>query len=241
MKKEVDVIVLDDWEKTARYAAESIASEINCKKKFNLGLASGETMIPVYKELVKLYREKRVNFANVETFNLDEYPNVKKEDSFEYFLEKHFLDKVNLKKENQHFLQEKNLGDYEKLIKKAGGIDLCILGIGRNGHIAFNEPGSGFKSRTRKIKLREETRRVNKKFFKSLKETPKEALTVGVGTILDARKVLLVAFGSEKSQAICESLNARARLQWPASALQLHPNVKFVLDKQAGSKLRELR
>ena len=236
MKSDVEVFVLENKEKAARFAAELIASEIK-DKKLNLGLASGETMIPVYNELVTLYRKGSVSLSNAKTFSIDEYLGVRRRDSFRFFLEKNFLSKVNVKKENQSFV-DGSCRDYENKIKKSGGIDLMILGIGVNGHIAFNEPGSSVKSRARKIKLSYETRISKRKFFKSLKEVPNEAVTLGIANILDARKVFLIAFGKDKARAVGDTLNERVSERVPASTLQLNRSVSFVVDKSAASNLR---
>ena len=261
MKSKIKILIFENKNQAAKFAADLIASEISDpenmkfsgpstlknrkrvagKKKFNLCLAAGETMIPVYHELVKLHKEKKINFQNITTFNIDEYIGAKKENSFKYFLENNFLSFVNIKKENQHFLNENNFVKYEDEIKKDGGIDFLLLGIGQNGHIAFNEPQSNFKSRTRKINLHEETRRVNKKDFRNFNDVPKQAVTVGIGTILQARKIILIAFGKEKAQELYSSACEKSRVQCPASALQLHRDVTFIVDKVAASKLIQER
>jgi glucosamine-6-phosphate deaminase len=231
-KDGLKILQFEKESKAVDYVSNLIVNQIKKKPNSTLGLASGETMIPLYKKLVSLYNNKKINFSKVKTFCLDEYIGAKERDTFKFFLEKHFLSKVNVMKVNQNFLSaERYCKDYEKKIEKSHGIDLLILGIGRNGHIAFNEPGSRFNSRTRKVRLMEQTRKVNKKFFRNLKEVPKEALTIGIGTILDAREIILLAFGRSKARAIEASLSGRPRAQWPASALRNHKKVEFVVDK----------
>jgi len=227
----------------ARHVAEEVASEIRDGKKFNLGLAAGRTMIPIYSELVRLYGKGGVDFSNVRTFDIDEYLDDylerNKNKGFEFFLKKNFLSNVNVKESDQIFLREegdfkKSCKQYEKKILK-DRIDLLLLGIGRNGHIAFNEPGSSFKSKTRKVKLDRDTREVNKKLFEKLEDTPTHALTIGIGTILKSKKIVLIAFGRKKARAVARALIGRARTEVPASSLTKHKEVTFIVDKNAAS------
>ena len=232
----IEVIRKKNKKKVAEEAAKIVLQEIKKKQNLVLGLATGRTMIPFYNALVKLKKNEKISFTNVRTFNLDEYVGLGEKDkkSFRHFMEEYFFSKVDLKKENINFLDGKTKNfkkeclRYENKIKKSGGIDLQILGIGRNRHIAFNEPGSSIKSRTRKVRLPEETRKVN---FGSLKNAPKFALTVGISTILNSRKILLLAFGKEKKKAVQNSLQGKISSKMPASFLRLHKNVIFVVDE----------
>ena len=234
----INILKFENKDEAVEYIAKHIVKQIKNKPDSNLGLATGKTMIPLYKKLVYMYKKNKINFSKTRIFMIDEYIDVKEKNSFRYYLKEHFLSKVNVKEENQNFLsEESSCEDYEKKIKDFGGIDLMMLGIGRNGHIAFNEPGSLFSSRTRIVELKEETKRVKKKFFKNSKEFPNEALTIGIGTILEAREIILLAFGKEKARAIETALNGEPRVQYPASALQNHKKTKFIVDKFATSKL----
>ena len=206
------------------------------KRNLVLGLATGNTMIPFYQELVRYFKNGKISFTDVRTFNLDEYllsgDNKK---SLRFFMDKNLFNKIDIKKENIHFLNgladdiELECKNYEKEIKKAGGIDLQILGIGRNGHIGFNEPGSSFNSKTRKIKLSEMTLKDNK--------VGKYALTVGIATIMRAKKIILLANGKHKADAIAKSVRGKIYEKVPASILKKHKDVTFIIDKEAASKL----
>jgi glucosamine-6-phosphate deaminase len=217
MKTAPKTLIFPTKKQAANYAANLIAKQIKKKPSSVLGLATGKTMIPLYKALTS----KKINFSKVQTFNLDKYLDGKQ--TYKKFMEKHLFNKINIKKQNTHFPTK----NYEQELKK---IDLQILGIGRNGHIAFNEPGSFFNSMTRKVKLTAQTIRVNK--------SPPYALTMGIGTILKAKKIILLAFGKHKADAVARAINNEPTKKIPASALQFHKNVLFILDKQAAIKLK---
>ena len=217
----------------AKKAASILTDEIKRKPNLTLGIASGKTMIPFYRELVKLHKKKKISFSRIKCFMLDEYSGL---GGLKQFISKSFISKVDVKRENFNFLDGKSgnfnleCERYEKAIKKAGGIDLQILGIGRNGHIAFNEPGSGFQSLTRKVNLSESTIRDNGKI-------PKTALTMGIKTIMKARKIILLAIGESKAEAVNGAIRGGISENLPASVLQKHRNTVFILDKQAGRLL----
>ncbi len=224
------VIILKD-KKQASSKVEKIVSDLVKKNPSAvLGLATGKTMIPLYKNLIK----QNLDFSKVKTFNLDEYVGLKTTNrkSFHYFMNKHLFSKININKKNIHF-PGANFKKYEKEIKKEK-IDLQILGIGRNGHIGFNEPGSSFKSITRKVRLTKNTTFVNKLFGMS----PKYAFTMGIKTITSSKKIILVAFGNKKADAISKALEGKINEEIPASILRKHKDVTFVLDKDAASKLK---
>jgi glucosamine-6-phosphate deaminase len=241
-KRGIEVCVFRDEKSAINYAATLIASEIRKKPSLVLGLATGETMTPLYKKLVSLYKNKKVDFGNARTFNLDELINVEKKKSLRHFMDVAFFNHVDIKKSNINFLEPKKTGmekicrDYEKKIVETGGIDLQILGIGLNGHIGFNESGSSVKSVTRKVTLTEKTRKALKKKFDV---APKFALTVGVETILSTKKILLLAFGSKKSKILYETLSNLPSTRIPASFLQKHNNVKFIVNLRAASKMSD--
>jgi glucosamine-6-phosphate deaminase len=227
-------------------SARMVIEAVRKKPNLVLGLATGKTMVPFYRELVKLKKKERVSFRGVRTFNLDEYYccNCKHKKSFRTFMEKNLFSKLDIPKKNIYFLDgmkedyDKECDRYEKAIRKVGGIDLQILGIGRNGHIGFNEPGSSGKSKTRRVKLSKSTRKANASFFGSKDKVPKYALTMGIKTILDSKKILLLALGERKADAIAKTISCRITRGVPGSFLCRHKNVSFVMDSKAGSRTR---
>ncbi|MBI5804302.1 glucosamine-6-phosphate deaminase [Candidatus Pacearchaeota archaeon] len=240
----MEIIVLKNKKEVGEKAATIIIEAIKNKPSLVLGLASGSTVLPLYENLISGYNEGKINFSKVSTFNLDEYFLYEDDKiSLSRFMEENLFKKINLKEEEIHFLdgEEENsllaCKSYEKSIKKHGGIDLQVLGIGWNGHIAFNEPGSTLNSRTRKVKLSETTIKDNIKFFHSSKFLPKYALTMGIGTILEAKKIILLATGKHKAKAVYNSIRKNPDKRTPASFLQRHKNVVFILDKDASEKL----
>ncbi|MBU0760337.1 MAG: glucosamine-6-phosphate deaminase [Nanoarchaeota archaeon] len=229
-KRGVDVLIFDGKKEAAREAAEIIAKEIKKNPSLRLGLATGKTMMPVYRELVSMHKKRKVNFSKVKIFSLDEYVGT---DKMKNYLQKNFFDNVNVSGGNINLLDGKaeNIRlECERYEEEIGVIDLQILGIGKNGHIGFNEPGSDFKSKTRRVRLSKIT-------LSNKKNLPKYALTIGIGAILRAKKILLVAFGESKSEAIRGALGEKSE-NIPASALQRRKNVIFVLDKEAGKELK---
>ena len=241
----MEVIVKENYEELSKFAARIIAEHINKKPDTVLGLATGSTPLGTYKELIRLYKENKVNFSQVVSFNLDEYIALPPEhsQSYYYFMKENFFSHINIKPEN-YYLPDGMAEDipqackeYEKMIKEHGGIDLQLLGIGANGHIAFNEPGSSFGSRTRVKTLSEKTIKDNSRFFKSIDEVPKYAITVGIGTIMGANALILLASGDNKSNAIAKTIEGPITSMVPATMVQLHPKVTVVIDKDAASKL----
>ncbi|PIN94450.1 glucosamine-6-phosphate deaminase [Candidatus Pacearchaeota archaeon CG10_big_fil_rev_8_21_14_0_10_30_48] len=228
-------------EEVAKLAAKIVANNIKENPKIVLGLATGNTMISFYRELVKYYKKGFISFSRVKTFNLDEYYGLdsKSKTSFRNFMNKNLFDKVDIKEKNINFLDgdvknfEKECKRYENKIKEVGGINLQILGIGVNGHIGFNEPGSSFTSVTRKVKLSQSTQKVNAKEFRG-KEIPKYALTMGIKTILSANKTILLAIGGEKARIIKKTLEGKITKKVPASVLRKHKNILIIIDCKAG-------
>jgi glucosamine-6-phosphate deaminase len=242
------VILKRDVEEVSRQAAQLVASAVRKKPALTLGLATGGTMVRVYKHLVKLYEEKWVDFSRVVTFNLDEYLGLPPThpQSFHHFMQKNFFSHVNVAPGNIHIPDGTIRGNYdqyctsyEESIRTAGGIDLQILGIGRNGHIGFNEPTSSIGSRTRLKVLSRETIDDNSKFFAPGEESPRCAITMGIGSILEARKILLIATGATKAAAVAKSIEGPITSAVSASALQLHPDVTFIVDDAAASHLTQ--
>jgi glucosamine-6-phosphate deaminase len=229
-------------------AATLIAAAIRHKPSLRLGLATGSTMVGVYRELVRMHREDKLDLSGVVSFNLDEYLSIAAEhpQSFRRFMQEHLFSKVNIRPENIHIPDGSVRGDYDAYCAKydqeiceAGGIDLQLLGIGRNGHIGFNEPASSLGSRTRLKVLSAETLEDNKKFFGMGETIPECAITVGIGTILEAKRILLLASGSSKAKAVADAIEGPVTSTITASALQHHPEVTFIVDEQAGFLLKQ--
>ena len=246
----IKVLVEKDYDGMSKKAAGMIADAIKNKPNLVLGLATGGTPVGCYEELVRMHKEEGLDFSNVVTFNLDEYLGLPPThpQSYRYFMDENLFRHVNIKLENTHVPDgmsnnvQKTCHEYDEAIKKAGGIDLQLLGIGGNGHIAFNEPGSLFNSRTRVVDLSEQTIKDNARFFKSIEEVPRQAISMGVETIMEAREIILLAFGEGKADAVAKSLEGAITTDVPASVLQRHPNCTFLLDKASASKLtREAR
>jgi glucosamine-6-phosphate deaminase len=239
------VIVESDLAAVARRAANFVAALVRRKPTCVLGLATGATPLGMYAELIRMHREEGLDFSRTVTFNLDEYvglgPNHPQ--SYRYFMQKNLFEHINIDLRNTHVPDgraldfEAHCQQYEKLIKEEGGIDLQVLGIGSDGHIAFNEPGSSLGSRTRLKTLTEETARDNARFFPSFEQVPRLAVTMGVGTILESRQCLLLAAGESKARAIRDTIEGPVTAQVTASALQLHRDVIAVLDSEAARLL----
>jgi glucosamine-6-phosphate deaminase len=242
------VILERDAAEISRHAAQLVASAVRRKPVLTLGLATGGTMVAVYRELVRLHKAGSLDFSRVVTFNLDEYLGLPAAhpQSFHHFMEENLFAHVNINPHNIHIPDGTIRGDYdhhcksyEDAIRQAGGIDLQLLGIGRNGHIGFNEPTSSLGSRTRLKVLNQETLDDNAKFFAAGEESPRCAITMGIGSILEARKILLLATGASKAAAVAKSIEGPVTAAVPASALQLHPEVTFVIDDPAAAQLTQ--
>jgi len=237
--------VLADYEELSREAARLIARQLLEKPSSVLALPTGDTPIGMYQGLVRLHREGLVDFSQVTAFNLDEYLGIPQDhpQSFTSFMHRHLWDQVNLKKERVHIpasLPEDPEGEcarYESLIQEAGGIDLAVLGLGENGHIAFNEPGTPFGSLTHVAELSEETRRAEAVRFGGLENVPHRAITMGIRTIMNARELLLLVSGEEKAEVLSRALKGPVTPEVPASVLQLHPALTVLADRTAASRL----
>jgi len=212
-------LVTPDYQTLSREAASIVAEALRLKPALTLGLPAGNTPTGMYEELARL----QLDFSKVKTFNIDEYVGLSPADprSFYAYMRRTFFDRVNLAQENIHFPDE----NYEETIRAAGGIDLVVLGVGLNGHIAFNEPGSDFRSRTRVVDLAPET-----------VAPVAQGITMGIATILEARRILLLASGASKREVLRRAHEEPARESLPASALQRHPNLTVIADKAAASK-----
>ena len=225
------VEILQDYNAVSDRAAHIVADTVRSKPRCVLGLATGSTPVGLYARL----RTLEPDLASVTTFNLDEYAGLAAchEQSYRYFMWEHLFTPAGMKPEQVHFPD----AHYEDRIAGAGGIDLQILGIGSNGHIAFNEPGSAHDSRTRTVQLAAQTIHDNARFFDRAEDVPREAVTMGIGTILDARHILLLATGEAKAQAVAAALEGPVTQDVPASSLQTHGDVHVLLDKEAASLL----
>lgn len=239
------VIVEPDKATVAKRAAGFVADIVRRRPTCVLGLATGGTVLGMYAELIRMHREEGVDFSRVVTFNLDEYVGLSPShpQSYRWFMQKNFFDHINIDVRNTHVPDGRALDfdahceQYEKMIKEEGGIDLQVLGLGTDGHIAFNEPGSSLGSRTRLKTLAPETIADNARFFESEKDVPRLAVTMGVGTILESRRCLLLATGSAKAKAARDTIEGPVTAQVTASALQLHREVISILDEEAARLL----
>lgn len=242
----MEIIITKDYHRMCREAVALIHQEWLKKKNLVLGLATGKTPLGVYEGLIRKCRERKMDFAEVSTFSLDEYLGLPEEhpQSFAFYMQQNFFQHVNIRKENIYRLNglpediDTHCHAYEKKIQKIGGIDIQILGIGRNGHIGFNEPSSSLSSRTRVKTLTQETIAANASFFRNKREIPRYCLTMGIGTIMESRMILLLASGQHKSQAIQQSAEGPITATVPASILQLHTQAKMIIDEEAASRLQ---
>ena len=239
------VIIEKDADTASKRAAEMIIKLVQAKPRCVLGLATGSTPLQIYEQLAGAH-QSGLDFSGVTSFNLDEYVGLDPSDehSYRYFMQENLFNRVNIAPENTHVPDGRALDydtycqQYEKKINDSGGIDLQLLGIGRDGHIAFNEPGSSLGSRTRLKTLTSETIRDNARFFGSESKVPRLAVTMGVGTILETRHCLLVAFGENKAHAISQTIEGPVTAQVTASALQLHSDVTVIVDEDAARHLQ---
>lgn len=241
----MNIIIVKNYEEMSRKAAHLFVAQILNKPSSVLGLATGSTPVGLYKELIKFYDEGMISFKQTVAFNLDEYIGLPKEHPQSYwrFMQDHFFKYIDMPSENQHIPAgtsdhaEEEALRYDRAIAAIGGIDLQVLGIGRNGHIGFNEPDLKFEARTHKVMLDEQTIIDNSRFFDSIDEVPKSAISMGVKTIMQSRGIVLLASGQEKGLAIKKMLSGNITPELPASVLQLHPNATAIIDLEAASQL----
>ena len=251
MVKSTPFVVFESPEAACRQVASEIAQLIRKRSSMGrdtvLGLATGNTPLPLYRELIRLHREEGLSFANVITFNLDEYIGLERDhpESYWSFMHRNLFDHIDLNPENIHLpcgMVPANeipahCADYEAAIVKAGGIDMQILGIGRTGHIGFNEPGTPIDSRTQSIHLDEITRQDAAASFGGIANVPTEAITMGCGTILAARRIALLAWGAKKAEIVREAIEGVITDRVSASFLQTHRDATFFLDQESASAL----
>ncbi|MDD3094697.1 MAG: glucosamine-6-phosphate deaminase [Candidatus Neomarinimicrobiota bacterium] len=246
------IVILDSYDKMSRFAARHIARRIqefepDKERPFVLGLPTGSSPLGVYRELIARHREGTLSFKNVVTFNMDEYIGLPEDhpQSYHYFMQHHFFSHIDILPENIHILNgnaadpEEECRSYEEKIRQYGGIRLFMGGIGPDGHIAFNEPGSSLRSRTRVKSLTYDTLLANSRFFDNdISKVPAKALTVGVGTVMDAEEVLLLVNGYKKARALKMVVEEGVNHMWTVSALQLHPHGIIVCDDEATMELK---
>ncbi len=246
------ILIHPHYNDLSRWVAYYVAAKINAAnatpdKPYVLGLPTGSSPIGTYKELVKLHKAGKVSFENVITFNMDEYVGISEDhpESYHYFMWHHLFSHIDIPKENVNILNgnatdlEAECQSYEERIKAAGGIDLFLGGIGPDGHIAFNEPGSSLASRTRIKTLTYDTIKANSRFFDNdMDKVPKTALTVGVGTVMDARELLIIISGYNKARALQKVVEEGVNHMWTVSVLQLHPKAMIVCDDDSTMELK---
>ena len=241
----MQIHIYRDAAKTGEAAALLFAAQILKKPDCVLGFATGSTPLPTYRELIKLYERGLIDFAKVRTFNLDEYVGLERshEQSYYRFMFDNLFSKLNISPDNvrvPHPISSNPDGDcaaYDAAIEALGGIDLQILGIGHNGHIAFNEPDDVFSAGTHIVGLTQSTIDANKRFFESAHDVPKKAMSMGIGSIMKAREIVLIANGSEKAPAVRAMVKGAVDPRRPASVLQYHPRVTVLLDEGAAGQL----
>lgn len=236
-----------DYSDLSRKAANILSAQIIMKPNATIGLATGSTPVGTYNQLIEWYKKGDLDFSNVTTINLDEYKGLAGDhpQSYRYFMDFHLFQHINIKPEHTYVPdgtekdEEKACQSYNRIIKSVGGIDMQLLGLGRNGHIGFNEPGAAFEKETHCVCLTDETIKANSRFFDSPDEVPKKAYTMGIKSIMSARRILLIASGKEKSQALYNVMCGPICPEVPGSVLQLHSHVTVVADKEALSLIPE--
>ena len=244
----MEVVVCKTREEASRLAAEIVSAEVEKNPKIVLGLATGATPLILYGEMAKISKAKKISYKQAKSWNLNEYVGLAgtHEQSYRYFMDKNLFSKIDIQRKNTHVLNglaknlEKECAAYEKQIKAAGGIDLQVLGIGSDGHIAFNEPGSSLRCRTTCVYLTPSTIKDNARlFFKGKeKDVPTRALSMGIGTIMESRKIILLAFGKGKADAVKGCVEGPVTQFCTASALQMHNDCWVFCDEESASKLK---
>jgi glucosamine-6-phosphate deaminase len=241
----MDVQIYNDLDALKSSAAQEIAKQIQENPSTRLGLPTGGTPVLVYQELIRLHREENLDFQNITTFNLDEYIGLTPDHpcSYRYFMEDNLFRHINIPQNQIHIpngMAENPMEEcasYERALAQGGGLDLQVLGIGQNGHIGFNEPGTPFHSLTHVVDLTPSTRKANARFFESEDLVPHKAISMGIKTIMQARRILLLAIGESKSEILYKALYGPITPEVPASVLQRHPNLIVMADRDAGKDI----
>lgn len=240
----MEVVKASNYEDMSKKACKKMVRVLKQNKSPVIGLATGSTPEGLYRCLIEKYKNKEITFENTTTFNLDEYVGLTNDNpnSYHYYMDDKLFNHINIKRENVHIPSgvaenlEEECKQYEKLIQKAKRIDFQLLGLGVNGHIGFNEPGTPFSSRTHVVELDESTRNANAHFFASGWEVPSRAISMGIETIMESKEILLLASGEKKAYAVARLLNGEISEQFPASILHKHENVTIIADVAALSK-----
>lgn len=235
------IIVCDDYEKMSQEAAKLVAAQVNLKPNCVLGLATGSTPVRMYQILAEMNKNEEVDFSDVTSFNLDEYYPISRanDQSYYYFMNENLFSKINIDKDRTHVPNgeakdaQKECEEYDKNIDAHGGIDLQILGIGQNGHIAFNEPGENLYAGTHVTGLTQNTIEANSRFFNDISEVPTQALTMGIASILKSRRIVIMANGKNKHDAVAKLLTDEITTSNPATMLKVHTDVTLICDKEA--------
>ncbi len=235
------IISTEDYAEMSLKAGLLLTDRIRSNPSITLGMATGSTPLGTYQFLIKDHQENQTTYKQVKSVNLDEYIGLAISDSnsYHYFMQKNLFEHLDIHESNTYLPNgsasdlEAECNRYEKLIDDIGGVDLQILGIGQNGHIGFNEPGTSFNSRTHIITLEEDTRNANARFFNSIEEVPKQAITMGISTILKSKEIFLLASGESKAEALGRLIKDGISEEFPASALKSHANVTIIADKDA--------
>lgn len=235
------IVKAEDYYSMSRMAANIISAQIIMKPKCVIGLATGSTPLGTYAQLIEWYKKGDLDFREVTTINLDEYKGLSPENdqSYRYFMNKNLFDHINIKKENTYVPNglepdfKKACDEYNEIIRKSGGVDLQLLGLGNNGHIGFNEPDEAFEKETHCVKLSESTVNANSRFFENIDDVPKEAYTMGIKSIMQAKKIVVVVNGKNKAEIVKKAFFGPVTPNVPASVLQLHNDVTLVGDAEA--------
>ncbi len=245
--KGMNILIKKDYDEVSKKAAQLVGAQITLNPKSVLGLATGSSPEGMYKNLVDMYNSDIIDFEEIVTFNLDEYLNLSpnNDQSYAYYMNKHLFNHVNIKKENIHIPSgitddiEKTCRDYDKAIFKYDKIDLQVLGIGTNGHIGFNEPDVHFEAGTHLVNLDDKTIEANSRFFDNIDEVPKKAISMGIRNIMQSKKVVLVATGESKIEAINKMLFEEITPNLPASVLQVHNDFTLIVDEIIGNSIKD--
>ncbi len=234
--------ICKDSEKIGQQAAEIVIKVIRGNSFSILGLATGSSPIPLYNALIEDHKKNKTDYLNIKSFNLDEYVDLSHKyfnQSYRNFMDENLFNKININKNNTFFPSLTNYQKYDEMIKKAGGIDVQILGLGVNGHIAFNEPGTPITKKTHIVKITESTREANARFFDNkINNVPKTAITMGIKTILKAKKIILIATGKNKALAISKLFENKYDKNWPVTSLLFHPDVTVFVDLDAAFSIK---
>ncbi|WP_077620329.1 glucosamine-6-phosphate deaminase [Bacillus sinesaloumensis] len=235
------IVAVKDFAEMSKMAAAKISHQVKEKQNSVLGLATGGTVVGTYEELIKDHKQNQTSYEEIHTVNLDEYLGIDKDNpnSYHQFMMENLFSQININPENIHIPYglatdyEEESKKYEKVISDLGGVDLQLLGIGVNGHIGFNEPGTSFDSVTHVVELEESTRQANKRFFNSIDEVPTHAITMGISTIMKSKEILLLVSGKTKAEILEKVINEGITETIPATVLKNHPNVTIIADEEA--------